>query len=304
MRKILTVLVIGTLAITGIQTPASAKNFFAEKCAEIQKIREHNNTLKDIRAVITQQEKYSNNYNVEELSSLYTPDFTNSDGFNKEVYFKLIKDTWSTYPNISYSTRIKNIDYSGNYATVEVNENAVATAQEALGEDIIVGELYSTADSIYYLEKVGTKWLISSEKILKEQSSLKYGDARYTNIQLSSPVQINAGEHYTVGLKVDAPEDAVVIGSINKENITYPQKKADEVFRKLPDDNILERIFLSNKSNVNEYVVASVGITKSEIYDKTKVRVYMGGLAFIMTRVNVIPANKFINLEEEDAKDK
>lgn len=50
--------------------------------------------------------------------------------------------------------------------------------------------------------------------------------------------------------------------------------------------------------------MASVGITKSEIYDKTKVRVYMGGLAFIMTRVNVIPANKFINLEEEDAKDK
>lgn len=304
MKKLLSLLVIGTIAFSSIQTPADAKGFFAQKRAEIQKLREYNSTLNDLRSVITQQEKYSNKYDVEGLSSLYTPDFINSDGFNKEIYFKLIKDTWTTYPNISYSTRIKNIDYKGSYATIEVFETAVATTQENLGDDFVVGELYSTAECIYYLEKVGTKWMISSEKILKETSTLKYGDARYTNIELSSPMQIKAGESYTTGLKVDVPDDAVVIASINKENITYPQKRADEVFRKLPDDNILERVFTSNKDNVNEYTVASVGITKSEIYDKTKVRVYMGGLAFIITRVNVIPANNFINLEEENAKDK
>lgn len=299
MKKLLTLLVIGTIAFTSVQTPADAQGFFAQKRAEIHRMREYNAVLKELRSVITKQEHYSNKYDLEGLSSLYSPDFINADGFNKEVYFKLIKDTWSTYPDITYTSRIKNIDFSGNYAQIEVDETAVAISRDETDEGVAVGELYSKADCIYYLEKIGAKWFISSEKVLNETSTLKYGDARFTNIELSSPSQIRSGEYYTATLKVDAPEDSVVVASINKENITYPQVRSEEAFRKMPDDNILERMFLSNKDNVNEYTVASVGITRAEVYDKTKVRVTMGGLAFIMTRVNVVPANKFVNLEEE-----
>lgn len=304
MKKLLTIIAIGTIALAGIQEPANAQNFFAQKRAEIQRMKEYNSTVKDIKSVITRQEKYSNKFQLEELSSLYAGDFVNADGFNKEVYFKLIKDTWKTYPDISYTTKIKNIEFSGNYATVEVDETAVATSKDEVGDLVAIGELYSTADSIYYLEKIGSKWLISSEQVLKETSSLKYGDARYTNIELSSPTQIKSGQSYTATLKVDAPSDSVVVASINQEEITYPQKTRDEVFRKMPEDNILERVFVANKNNINEYTVASVGITKSEIYDSTKVRVYMGGLAFIMTRVNVVPENNFIKLEDENGKAK
>ena len=304
MKKLLTIIAIGTIALAGIQEPANAQNFFAQKRAEIQRMKEYNSTVKDIKSVITRQEKYSNKFQLEELSSLYAGDFVNADGFNKEVYFKLIKDTWKTYPDISYTTKIKNIEFSGNYATVEVDETAVATSKDEVGDLVAIGELYSTADSIYKMKKIGSKWLISSEKVLKETSSLKYGDARYTNIELSSPTQIKSGQSYTATLKVDAPSDSVVVASINQEEITYPQKTRDEVFRKMPEDNILERVFVANKNNINEYTVASVGITKSEIYDSTKVRVYMGGLAFIMTRVNVVPENNFIKLEDENGKAK
>ena len=304
MKKLLTIIAIGTIALAGIQEPANAQNFFAQKRAEIQRMKEYNSTVKDIKSVITRQEKYSNKFQLEELSSLYAGDFVNADGFNKEVYFKLIKDTWKTYPDISYTTKIKNIEFSGNYATVEVDETAVATSKDEVGDLVAIGELYSTADSIYYLEKIGSKWLIFSEQVLKETSSLKYGDARYTNIELSSPTQIKSGQSYTATLKVDAPSDSVVVASINQEEITYPQKTRDEKKKKMPEDNILERVFVANKNNINEYTVASVGITKSEIYDSTKVRVYMGGLAFIMTRVNVVPENNFIKLEDENGKAK
>ena len=302
MKKLLTILLIGTIAFTSLQQPANAQNFFAQKRAEIQQMREYNATVKDIKSVITTQEKYSNKFDLEGLSSLYAGDFVNADGFTKDIYFKLIKDTWQTYPDISYSTKIKNIDFSGNYATVEVDETAVATTKDEVGDLVAIGELYSNAQSIYYLEKIGSKWLISSEKVLKETSSLKYGDARYINMELSSPTQIKAGEYYTASLKVDAPKDSVVVASINKENITYPQKQSDEVFRKMPDDNILERVFISNKNNINEYNVAAVGVTRAEIYDQTKVRVYMGGLAFIITRVNVVPTNNYLKLEEDNGK--
>ncbi len=119
-------------------------------------------------------------------------------------------------------------------------------------------------------------------------------------MELNSPKQIGPNKYYTTSLKVDAPDDSVVIASISKENIIYPQTKSDDAFRKMPDDNILERVFLSNKNNVNEYTVASVGITRAEPYNENQVKVYMGGLAFIMTRVNVIPENKYIKFDDDN----
>ena len=119
---------------------------------------------------------------------------------------------------------------------------------------------------------------------------------------LNTPKQIGANQDYTATLKVGAPKDCVVIASINKENIVYPQTKSDDAFRRLAEDNTLERVFRSNSNNVNEYTVASIGITRAENYPQDQVRIYMGGLAFIMTRVNVVPENKFIKMEDESKK--
>lgn len=306
MKK-LSVLIITALLFANL-CPVQA-GVLSEQKAKIERNKIYKSTYNDIKSVINQQTIFTNKYDLDGLATLYTKDFVNSDGFNKEVYFDLIKDTWKTYPDIVYKTHINNIEFSDNYATVFVDETAIATALEKIEsnyenvDNYIVGELYSTSKCVYHLEKQGSKWLINSEKIIDETSTLKYGDARYTNIQLTAPKQIGADKDYTVTLKVDAPKDSVVIASINKENIVYPQTKSEDAFRKLPDDNILERVFKSNKNNVNEYAVASIGITRAENDTPNNIRVYMGGLAFIMTRINVVPENKFINMEKKDTKD-
>ena len=299
MKKKLSVLLITALLFSVTASLPSQAGILAVQKAKIVQNRINKSTYNDIKKVIDQQSVYTNKYDLKGLSSLYANDFVNSDGFNKDVYFKLIEETWKTYPDISYKTEIKNIEFSDNYATVFTNEIAVATSKETVGDLTAIGELYSTSQCVYYLEKQGAKWLINSEKIIEETSTLKYGDARYINIELNAPKQIGANKDYTTTLKVDAPKDSVVIASINKENIVYPQTKSDDVFRKMPDDNILERVFLSNKNNVNEYAVASIGITRAENYTDNQIRIYMGGLAFIMTRINVIPENKFIKLENK-----
>ena len=58
------------------------------------------------------------------------------------------------------------------------------------------------------------------------------------------------------------------------------------MFRKLPDDNILERLFISNTDNVNEYIVASIGITKADISDLS-IKLSLTGFGYQITRVNV-----------------
>lgn len=299
MKKKLSVLLITTLLFSIASTLPGQANILTTQKARIEQNRINRATYNDIKKVIDQQSAYTNKYDLKGLASLYANNFVNSDGFNKDVYFKLIEETWKTYPDITYKTEIKNIEFSDNYATVFTNEVAIATSQEEIGDLTAIGELYSTSQCVYYLEKQGAKWLINSEKIIEETSTLKYGDARYINIELNAPKQIGANKDYTTTLKVDAPKDSIVIASINKENIVYPQTKSDDAFRKMPDDNILERVFLSNKDNVNEYAVASIGITRAENYTDNQIRVYMGGLAFIMTRINVIPENKFIKLEDK-----
>lgn len=296
MKK-LSVLIILTLLLANI-CPAEAGIISAHK-TRVEQNRLYKSAYNDVKRVIDQQTVYTNKYDLDGLSSLYAKEFVNSDGFNKEVYFKLIKETWETYPDISYKTQINKIEVGENYATVYVDEVAVATSKETVEDLTVIGELYSTSKCVYYLEKQGSKWLISSEKVLDETSTLKYGDARYADIDLNVPKQIGAGKEYTASLNVVTPIDSVIIASISKENIVYPQTKSEDAFRKLTDNSVLERVFTSNKNNVNEYAVASVGITRAESVSDTQARIYMGGLAFIMTRINVIPENKFIQTESE-----
>lgn len=296
MKK-LSVLIILTLLLANI-CPAEAGIISLHK-SRAEQNRLYKSAYNDVKRVIDQQTVYTNKYDLDGLSSLYAKEFVNSDGFNKEVYFKLIKETWETYPDISYKTQINKIEVGENYATVYVDEVAVATSKETVEDLTVIGELYSTSKCVYYLEKQGSKWLISSEKVLDETSTLKYGDARYADIKLNVPKQIGAGKEYTASLNVVTPVNSVIIASISKENIVYPQTKSEDAFRKLTDNSVLERVFTSNKNNVNEYAVASVGVTRAESVSDTQARIYMGGLAFIMTRINVIPENKFIQIESE-----
>lgn len=301
MKKISVLLILALLA--GFSMPCEA-GIFAKQKAKIEQNRIYKSTVQDIKNIIEKQDEFANKHNYDGIYKLYSKDFVNADGFDKESYFKLIKDTWETYPDISYKTEVKNIEFTDNYATVFVKEVAVAAPKEKFGDYETVGELYSVAKTVYHLEKHGSDWLINSEKVIEETSTLKYGSARYMNVELNVPKQIGSGKYYTTTLKIDAPEDMVCVGSISREKIIYPQTKADDAFRRI-SDGTLERVFLANTDNVNEYAVASVGITHAEkTFDEKHIKVYMNGLAFIMTRVNVIPENKFIKIEENNEQNK
>ena len=306
MKKLLLPLIISAVIFSGAIQPAQAR-LFNSTITAIEQSREINATFKAIRNVIKIQNDYCNKRDYDSLYSLYKEDFINNDGFTKEVYFKLIKDTWKSYPDISYTTEIKSINITNNYAAVEAYEYAVATSKENIEELEIVGELHGFAHTVYYLEKIGKNWKIASENIIEEKTSLSYGDARYLSINLNAPEQVGAGKSYSTNLTINVPDDSVVVASIGQEKITYPQSRSEEVFRRLNDDNTLERMFTANSDNTNEYNIASVGITRAAIPDEDNpqnIKIYMSGIAFVMTRVNVVPVNKFIKLEDNKAEDK
>lgn len=258
------------------------------------------NPYEETRKVLYMHLKYANAYNLGGLKSLYADSYVNADGFDRKVYFDLIKKTWESYPDIRYKIDIKNISVNGNTAIAEVNEEAYATTNTKTSVIKDAGILKSVSGSIYYLENFNGKWLITSDHISFEKTFLGYGSAKDIDARLIAPCQIPAGTQYTSSLELTTPKDSLVIASIGQEAITYPQTVAEEIFRKMPDDNILERVFKANTKNINEYAVASFGITRAEISQSREIRIYVTGLGFIMSRVNVIPQNNFITPDKED----
>lgn len=258
------------------------------------------NPFEDVKKVVELQFKYSNLNDFEKLKSLYSDKYISADGFSRDIYFDLVKKTWEAYPGIKYKANINNIQINDSTAVVDVTEAAYANTKSESGIVNQKGTLESLSDSVYYLEKINNEWLVTSDHIVYEKTLLRYGSAKDINVNLVAPNQVPAETPYTASLKIDTPKDSIIIASVGQEYITYPQATAEEVFRKMPMDGVLERVLKSNNKNISEYAVASYGITKAELKNGTDLRIHISGLGFAMTRVNVIPKNNYIKPVSDD----
>lgn len=239
-----------------------------------------------VKRLIHSQINYANKCNYEKFIATYADNYQNADGFNLETYANLVKDIWNTYDKIKYGIKIKNITLDGDNAIAEVTETSKANL---FASKNLPGELNSTAESIYYLKKTDKGWKVSADTVLDETTTMLYGDACNLDIKLTVPTQIQADTEYTASLEFNPPEGALAIASLASDKVEYPQKPTKEVFRPLPEDHILERLFTSNNDKVNEYIVASIGLTKTDICDLS-IKLSLTGFGYVIKRVNVIPA--------------
>ena len=244
-----------------------------------------NNDTRRIKSTLNAQIKYANSMNFDKFISTYDKDYKNGDGYDLNVYSDLVKELWQNYDNIKYNLKVKNISFcEDGIAKVELTEYSHADIPVTKKMN---GILNSEANSIYYLKKTNGKWKVISDKIIDEVTSMLYGDAANLDIKLSAPKEVTPGYEYTATLEFTPPKDTFAIASIAKDKVEYPQKQAKEVFRKMPEDNILERLFIANSDNANEYVIASIGLTKANVKDLS-IRLSLVGFGYQIIRVNVV----------------
>lgn len=251
---------------------------------------------KAVKNVINSQIKYANKGNFDKFISTYDSGYVNADGFNLNTYSKMVKEIWSSYNGLKYGIKIKNI-------TIE-KDNAIAEVTEYTNADLSLsktytGKLNSESESIYYLHKIDGKWKVYSDSIIDETTTMLYGEAKDLDIKLSVPVIVEPETEYTASLEFDTPKNTLAIASITSEKVEYPQKQSKEVFRAMPEDHILERLFTSNNENLNEYIIASIGLTQTDVCDLS-IKMSLAGFGYVVRRVNVIqPKNKEI-LDEQN----
>lgn len=255
------------------------------------------NDTREIKSLLHSQVKYANKTNFDKFIATYDKNYTNADGFNLDTYSELVKDIWGTYDKIVYGIKIKSIDVKDDVAAVAVEETSSADIPVSAKMD---GILRSESDSVYHLKKQNGEWKVASDEVIKETTTMLYGEAKNLDIKLTAPEKINAGEEYTASLEFNPPANIIAIASIASDKVEYPQKQAKEVYRKFPEDNILERIFVSNSDNVNEYVVASIGLTRADVED-FNIKLSLTGFGYKIVRVNVVPK---VAKEENDEQNK
>ena len=297
MKKIiLTLLFISLfLPLTNVSAEAS---IISDKAYRAEVRREQKQDIKLIKQLFKNHKEFANKHNSEGLKPLYADNYINNDGFNKKTYFKSIDSTWEACKDLTYNTKIMSISINGDNASVEVVETASGTISEVIETMEVLGEIHSRAEVIYHLIRINGNWYISGETALTDESTLLYGDARFMNIELNSPAQVSAGEDYTIGVKVDADDNTCIIGSLDHDPVKYPPQTPKSELRALGQSQTLERVIKANTDNLNEYAIASLAISKVNNLGEEHYRIYMAGLACIMKRVNVVPKNNFIEIEE------
>lgn len=260
-----------------------------------------NRNVRGVKNTLNSQIKYANKNNFEKFISTYDTEYKNGDGYDLDIYSKLVKELWENYDNIKYGIKIKDISF-------EPDGTAVVKLIETSSADIPVtkkmsGVLKSEADSVYYMKKINGKWKVTADKINDEVTSMLYGDAINLDIKLSAPQEVTPGYEYTASLEFNPPKDTFAIASIAKDKVEYPQKQAKEVFRKLPDDHILERLFVANSDHANEYIIASIGLTKADIKDMS-IQLSLTGFGYQIIRVNVVDEDKKESTKENNNVEK
>lgn len=256
MRKKLAIILISLFTV-GVSLPALAES--VDQVCQISL----NADVKPLYQMMDKFTKYSNEHKLDEIKKFYAQNYLSSDNINKDNLLKIIKESWDNYPDMKYSSEIKDIRINSSFATVETIDKAnsnMARRSEITKDN---GVLESKSHNIVYLQKFGKEWKIISDRTLYEATSIKYGTAKKLNISFYAPEQVAAGLDYTATLTTEVPPATVILGSITKEPIVYPETEAKELFRQItPDTGILERVMKANTTNNNELASASVGFTE------------------------------------------
>lgn len=229
------------------------------------------------------------NHDIKILKDLYADEFMSGDGFSREKLISMINDSWELSPDLSYSGSIQDLKFGKAFATVEINENLIGETKEKSEITGDNGLIESASRSVLFLRKFGKGWKVVSDKTLYEETSIKYGEAKGLDINLSAPGQVFPDKNYTISLETEIPENMFAIGSIIKETLSYPRKKEEEVFRQVPMDiKLLERVVEANNNSLNELAVASVSYCDVKKDSFKRPEIDLAGTAILIKRVNVV----------------
>ena len=154
-------------------------------------------------------ESAANEQDLDEVMEYYADEFTNEDGLTTDSIEVALEKLWSSYPQLTYETKIISWEEQGDELVAET-ETKITGSRDNQGRTI---RLESNIKSRQYFQD---KKLVRQE-VLAEQTKLFTGE-RPPRVRVNVPETVQVGEQYHFDTIVTEPlEGDVLLGAALEE---------------------------------------------------------------------------------------
>ncbi|MFB2974622.1 nuclear transport factor 2 family protein [Microseira sp. BLCC-F43] len=167
----------------------------------------------ELKNALSQIDAAANRRDVQGVMQLYSPNFSNSDGLNRQNMEKALGQLWQRYPQLQYRTSLESWERDRTGAILAVTVTQITGTQAIDGRDWTFN---STIRSRQRLENQK----IARQEILAERTQLTSGE-KPPNVEIKLPETVRAGQDFTFDAVVREPlGDDVLVGAALQESIT------------------------------------------------------------------------------------
>lgn len=165
----------------------------------------------ELSQLLTQIDQAANQQDLAALMKFYHPNFSHTDGFNRQSLEKVIGEFWKNYSQLNYQTKVKSWQKKGSRIIAET----VTTIQ---GKRTINGREITLESTIRSQIELSDNQL-EKQEILAEKTRLTSGQ-NPPKVQINLPETIKVGEEYYFDAILEEPlGDDVLIGTVLEEAI-------------------------------------------------------------------------------------
>ena len=183
--------------------------------ASVAKAENPDTAPRQLREMIEQMETAANEQDLDKLTELYSPQFTNSDGLNYQNLPQALEKFWQNHSRLKYTTELKSW-------TTEGDELVAETVT------IIQGTARRKAKLMFLDTKMRSRQYFRNQKlirqeILSEETQVISGP-NPPQVVVNLPEQVSVGEQFSFDVIVQEPlgED-LLLGAAMEEGVSSSQ---------------------------------------------------------------------------------
>ncbi len=167
----------------------------------------------ELKNALSQIDAAANRRDVQGVMQLYSPNFSNSDGLNRQNMEKALAQLWQRYPRLQYRTSLESWERDRTGAILAL------TVTQITGTQAIDGREWTFNSTIRSRQRLENQ-KIASQEILAERTQLTSGE-QPPNVELKLPERVRAGQEFTFDAVVREPlGDDVLVGAALQEAVT------------------------------------------------------------------------------------
>lgn len=165
----------------------------------------------ELKSAIAQLDAAANRRNIQQVLKFYSPNFTHSDGLNRQSLEQSLTQLWKQYPTLTYKTELQSWEPIANGFQTETITQITGT-QTQNGQQV---KLNATLRSRQQFQNQA----IVRQEILSERNLITTGE-KPPSVKVNLPEQVKAGQEFGFDAIVQEPlENDLLLGAVVQEPV-------------------------------------------------------------------------------------